>query len=100
STEPIEVDGEDPTIEITNEFVRDANNNKYKLLFAGELMGFQWTKNAVNRSVVLQCSDFSNYWDYAYQFNNTDIFGPGIKAMFTGGSTNLFTDFLSSPGEI
>lgn len=88
------------TLEISNEFVKDVNNNKYKLLFAGELMGFQWTKNAYNRSVVLQCSDFSNYWDYAYQFNNTDIFGPGIKAMFTGGSTNLFTDFLSSPGQI
>lgn len=88
------------TLEITNEFVKDVNNNKYKLLFSGEFMGFNWTKNAVNRSIVLQCSDFSNYWDYAYQFNNTDIFGPGIKAMFTGGSTNLFTDFLSSPGEI
>lgn len=100
STDPVETDGEEPTIEITNEFVKDVNNNKYKLLFAGELMGFNWTKNAVNRSVVLQCSDFSNYWDYAYQFNNTDIFGPGIKAMFTGGSTNLFTDLLSSPGEI
>jgi hypothetical protein len=74
--------------------------NKYKLLFCGELMGFQWTKNAINRSLVLQCADMSNYWDYAYQFNNTDIFGPGMKAMFSGGATNLFTDFLSSPGEM
>lgn len=86
-------------LEITNEFVKDVQNEKYKLLFAGELMGFQWTKNPSNRSVVLQCADFSNYWDYAYQFNNTDIFGPSMKAMFSGGSTNLFTDFLSSPGE-
>lgn len=93
-------DLDNDVLEISNDIIADIQNQKYKLLFAGELMGFQWTKNAVNRSVVLKCSDFSNYWDYAYQFNNTDIFGPGIKSMFSGGSTNLFTDFLSSPGEI
>lgn len=75
-------------------------NSNYKLLFAGEVMGFQWTKNPTQRSLVLQCSDFSNYWDYAYQYNNTDLFGPGYKAMFSGGSTNLFTDFLYEPGSI
>lgn len=86
--------------EITNEQVLDdARAQKYKLLFVGDLMGFQWTKNAVNRSVVLQCADPSNYWDYALQFNNTDLFGPGIKATFSGGSTNKFTDILSTPGE-
>jgi len=79
-------------------FQTDVSSNKYKLLFVGEVMGFQWTKNATQRSVVLQCSDLSNYWDYAFQFNNNDLFGPGLKAMFSGGSTNLFTDFLSSPG--
>lgn len=99
-TDPIEVEDEGEAIEITNEFVKDVANQKYKLLFVGELMGFSWTKNAANRSVVLQCADPSNYWDYAYQFNNTDIFGPGIKSMFSGGSTNLFTDFLTSPGQI
>jgi hypothetical protein len=72
--------------------------NSYKVLFVGELMGFQWTKSATSRSLVLQCADMSNYWDYAYQFNNTDIFGPGMKAMFSGGATNLFTDFLEEPG--
>lgn len=75
-------------------------NQKYKLLFVGDLMGFSWTKNALNRSVVLQCADPSNYWDYAWQYSNTDIFGPGIKAMFSGGSTNKFTDILASPSEI
>lgn len=73
-------------------------NDRYKLLFGGEVIGFQWSKNASNRSVVLQCADFSNYWDYAYQWNNTGIFGPGIKAVFSGGATNLFTDFLESKG--
>lgn len=82
-----------------SDFEHDIENEQYKLLFVGELLGFQWTKNASNRSLVLQCQDLSNYWDYAYQWSNTDLFGPGIKALFSGGSTNLFTDFLSTPGE-
>lgn len=78
----------------------DYSNERYKLLFGGEVVGFQWTKNERQRSLVLQCIDWSNYWDYAYQWNNTDIFGPGIKALFSGGSTNLFTDFLTNEGSI
>lgn len=72
--------------------------DKYKLLFVGELMGFQWTKAPSSRSLVLQCSDLSNYWDYAFQFTNNDLFGPGMKAQFSGGASNAFTDFLSDPG--
>lgn len=76
----------------------DARNEQYKLLFGGEVIGFQWTKNQASRSLVLQCQDWSNYWDYAYQWQNTDLFGPGVKALFSGGSTNLFTDFLEDEG--
>jgi hypothetical protein len=79
---------------------RASDNTKYKLLFAGEVVGFTWTKNPTNRSLILQCQDFSNYWDYAYQWNNSGIFGPGLKAVFSGGATNLFTDFLSSKGSM
>jgi hypothetical protein len=78
----------------------DKDNTRYKVLFIGELVGFEWTKNESRRSLVLQCVDLSNYWDYAYQWSNTDIFGPGIKAVFSGGATNLFTDFLSSKGSV
>lgn len=78
----------------------DKRNTRYKVLFVGEIVGFDWTKNSMRRSLVLQCIDLSNYWDYAYQWNNTDIFGPGIKAVFSGGATNLFTDFLSSKGSV
>jgi len=83
---------------IANEIHTDTVNERYKVLFMGEVVGFQWTKNQSSRSLVLQCEDFSNYWDYAYQWNNTDAFGPGLKAVFSGGSTNLFTDILSSKG--
>lgn len=82
------------------DFARDTRNVHWKLLFAGEIVGMQWVKSPMNRSLVLQCVDMSNYWDTAYQFNNTDLFGPSAKALFSGGSTNLLTDFLSSPGEI
>jgi hypothetical protein len=75
-----------------------ARNRDYKLLFVGEVVGFVWAKGTKNRSLVLQCEDLSNYWDYAYQYENSDIFGPGINAIFSGGATNLFTDFLSTKG--
>lgn len=78
----------------------DVANNQWRLLFGGEIVGFSWTKHALNRSVILQCEDWSNYWDYAFQANNTDIFGPGMKAVFSGASTNLFTEFLTGEGEV
>lgn len=90
----------DPETDERLALVGDRVNSRYKVLFIGEIVGFEWTKNSVSRSVVLQCVDLSNYWDYAYQWTNTDIFGPGIKAVFSGGATNLFTDFLSSKGSV
>lgn len=78
----------------------DQQNDQWRLLFGGEIVGFTWTKNTTNRSVILQCEDWSNYWDYAYQADNTGIFGPGLKAVFSGASTNLFTDFLQREGEV
>lgn len=77
----------------------ELRNERYKLLFCGEVVGFQWTKSSTNRALVLQCQDLSNYWDYAQQWENTDLFGPGYKAMFSGSATNMFTDFLSSKDE-
>ena len=78
----------------------DVDNTVWKMLFGGEIIGFTWTKNASSRSIILQCEDWSNYWDYALQADNTDIFGPGLKAVFSGSSTNLFTDFMMGKGEV
>ena len=78
--------------------IADLDNARYKLLFGGEVAGFTWSKGQSSRSLVLQCLDWSSYWDSAQQWNNTDLFGPGIKALFSGGSTNLFTDFLEDEG--
>lgn len=89
----------DPTT-ANKESGKDSLNRNYKLLFVGEVVGYNWTKNARQRAVVLQCADLSNYWDYAYQWENTGLFGPGFKAVFSGGATNLFTDFLSTKGSV
>lgn len=78
----------------------ESDITQYKLLFVGEILGFDWVKDQATRALVLQCADLSNYWDYAYQWSNTGLFGPGIKALFSGGSTNLFTDFLLSSAEV
>ena len=77
-----------------------AQLTQYKLLFGGEVVGMVWNRSGAQRALVLQCQDWSNYWDYAYQFNNTSIFGPGRKALFSGGCTNLFTDFLKTKGTV
>jgi len=79
--------------------VSDLQNERWKLLFVGETMGFQWMKTSTARALVLQCADPSSYWEQAKQASNTGLFGPGYKAVFAGASTNLLTDFLSSPGE-
>ena len=72
----------------------------YRLLYVGEVVGVQWSKRATTRSLVLHLLDLSSYWDTAYQWMNTDIFGPGYKAVFSGGGTDMFTDFLASASEI
>lgn len=40
-------------------------NERYKLLFAGELYITQYSQSFNSRSVVLQCQDFSTYWEAA-----------------------------------
>src|SRR5512143_1055115 len=38
----------------------------YKLFFCGEVIGFSFIKQPMSRAVVLQCLDFSSYWDTVY----------------------------------
>lgn len=82
------------------ELERDMVSAGYRVMFIGEVVGFAWHKQSYQRTLVLQCMDLSCYWDTAYQWVNTDLFGPGYKAMFSGGGTDLFTNFLASPGEV
>lgn len=39
----------------------------YRLCFMGEMIGLAFMKTPLGRQTVLQCADFSTYWDTSYQ---------------------------------
>jgi len=68
---------------------------QYKLLFMGEVQGFSFAKSAGSRSVMLNCVDFSCYWDTTYQYNfQGQLLGGRREAAFIGANANLFTGVL------
>lgn len=76
----------------TGELLKD-----YKLLFAGEMMGYAYAKTPISRSAVLQCVDFSSYWDTTYQFflsygKNGNALNPNV-GMWAGGA--IFNNITS-----
>ncbi len=70
----------------------------YKLLFSGEVIGVVYMKTPTGRQAVLQCSDFSTYWDTTYQFfvsyspNGNFL---GTSAAVWAGSDSLFDDLTA-----
>lgn len=74
---------------------QDFRNSRYKLLFMGELFSIEFQKTSFSRAVVLQCSDFSNYWDTTFQYNfGGSLFGGRREAAFIGANSNFFTSPL------
>lgn len=80
----------------------DLENSNYRLLFGGEVLGISYEKTPQTRAIVLQCVDWSSYWDIAfqYQIGGFSLGGGGIRAAFTGASTSVFNDFLKSDGDL
>ena len=80
----------------------DLVNENYKLVFGGEIVGFSFQKSPISRSIVLQCVDWSSYWDIAYQYQvaGFSLGGGGVRGAFTGASTTVFNDFLEGNGDI
>jgi hypothetical protein len=80
----------------------DLLNEQYKLCFAGEMVGLQFQKTPTSRAVVLQCVDFTSYWDIAfqYQLSGFNLGGGGIRAAFTGAATTVFNNFLEGSADI
>lgn len=73
----------------------DQELSKYRLLFMGEVQGIAFQKSAAERAAVLNCVDFSNYWDTTYQYNfGGSLFGGRQQAAFIGANTNLLTSPL------
>lgn len=73
------------------------NRNTYRLLFAGETVGYGWSQNPQSRSIVLQCLDFSNYWDSAHA--SAIEYGPGGNPFHDsgavyGGNGGTFDDLV------
>lgn len=70
----------------------------YKLLFTGEVVGFSFVQTPQSRAIILQCVDFSSYWDSAHA---TAIdWGPNGNAFhddsfLSASSTNLFDNIVS-----
>jgi hypothetical protein len=61
----------------------------------GEVQGISFSKAVDQRAIVLNCVDFSNYWDTTYQYNfQGEVIGGRREAAFTGANTNLFTSPL------
>ncbi len=65
----------------------------YKLLFSGEVIGVSMTKSPVGRQAVLQCSDFSTYWDTTYQFFASASNLYSTSASVWAGGASQFDDF-------
>ena len=40
----------------------------YKILFTGEIIGYNYRKTPSGRQLILQCMDLSSYWDTCYQW--------------------------------
>ncbi len=88
----------------------------YKLLFCGELFSYTFQKSGSgSRSFVLNCIDFSNYWDTSYIFQVSDadtLLDVANVQPFITGSTDiantiigeknlsLFVDFLKSQSRL
>ena len=73
----------------------DYSDSAYKLMFMGELQSISFQKDSGNRSVILQCVDFSNYWDTTYQYNfKGSLLGGRRHAAFIGANANFFTSPL------
>jgi hypothetical protein len=80
----------------------DRENRNFRLLFGGEIIGISTVKTPTTRAVVLQCLDWSSYWDFAYQYQvrGMSLGGGGIRAAFTGAATNVFNSFLDGSADI
>lgn len=74
----------------------------YKLFFTGEVIGFAFGQTPLSRSLVLQCVDFTSYWDSCHA---TAIeYGPNGNAFNNmssvyGSNASLFDDIVNFQAE-
>jgi hypothetical protein len=74
--------------------------DRYKMIFGGEIVGVAWAKNRYSRSLVLQCLDWSSYWDAAYQYFMTLEDQLNGRYKFFGAGTGQFSDLFAGHLEV
>jgi ElaB/YqjD/DUF883 family membrane-anchored ribosome-binding protein len=64
-------------------------DDRWRFLIGGEIIGFEYVRGASQRAIVLNCLDWSVYWDtcYQYQVNIGSIMGDGYAAFVGAGTT-------------
>jgi hypothetical protein len=69
-------------------------DERYRLMYAGEVIGFNYMKSTNNRSFVLQCLDLSSYWDACMQwYADWSVGGNALtdqEHTFVGAGQGLF----------
>lgn len=84
--------GQDQAENNTNRF--DAPDEQYKLMFCGEVIGYNYSKTPSSRQLVLQCMDLSSYWNTCYQwFADYSVGGNGLtdrSHSFLGAGASMF----------
>jgi len=64
----------------------------WKLLFAGEVMGYSFRKMGGRREIILACQDFTSYWDNCRLYwgrKKSSVFNSYKTAIFSG-ATQLY----------
>lgn len=71
----------------------------YRLCFMGEVVGLAFVKTPLGRQAVLQCADFSTYWDTTYQmfisYSPNGNFLSDTSSSWSGGNS-MFDNISSS----
>lgn len=101
-----------PLVDVGNadeaDLLSNLRNQNYNLLFCGELFATSYVKSGFGqRSMVLQCLDFSNMWDthylYSLRYSNVDPGDGqgsaivGNKATFIGARDGALDDLINAP---
>ena len=77
----------------------DVEDDRYRLLFCGEIIGYNYSKDPSSRSMVIQCLDLSSYWDTCYQwFADYSVGGSGLTDKthnIVGAGRGLFDNIAS-----
>ncbi len=69
-------------------FLDTADLSNWRLLFAGEILGYGYTRVGELRHIVLNCGDFTNYWDSIQLYWGKEKLGSHSykRTTFTGAS--------------